>query len=286
MNEPVPANAAARSEGGTTSGPAAPQDAATGGATAAADGTERGSSTYATGGGGVSFAHRVAAVYLAGMLTGARRAEASELPVRKVSFQTGPAHPVDDLLVECGDEAAVVTLAVACQATPDFVPSHDDTVKLVASLLSEVAKFDTDTHRCRPEARRPPTGHRLRRLLPPRTGGPSHHRSARRWVARTLERRRPRRNSADRTGARVADHLQRPRHRHHHGRPRTRRRREQRRRLYSAWRGTGLTILVSTTSIRLNQPAPFGPTSLRQDSKAAGKRSSNAPKQPSAAQSR
>ncbi|MFD8715023.1 hypothetical protein ACFV07_31830 [Streptomyces anulatus] len=116
------------------------------GVTAATGTTERGSSTYATGGGGVSFAHRVAAVYLAGMLTGARRAEASQLPVRRVSFQTGPAHPVDDLLVECGDESGEVTLAVACRATPDFVPSHDETVKLVGSLLSEVERFDTDTH--------------------------------------------------------------------------------------------------------------------------------------------
>ncbi|MFD4636969.1 hypothetical protein ACFWN2_06615 [Lentzea sp. NPDC058436] len=106
---------------------------------------DRGSSTYATGGGGVSFAHRVATVYLADMLVGARRPEASELPVRKVSFQTGPAHPVDDLLVECGDESAEVRLAVACRATPNFVESHKDTVKLVGSLLAEVAKFAEDT---------------------------------------------------------------------------------------------------------------------------------------------
>ncbi|MFF5860313.1 hypothetical protein ACFY8B_32640 [Streptomyces sp. NPDC012751] len=147
MNESVAPDAAVRSEGETASGPvAAPQDATVKGATAAAGENGRGSSTYATGGGGVSFAHRVAAVYLAGMLTGARRAEASELPVRTVSFQTGPAHPVDDLLVECGDESGEVGLAVACRATPDFVPSHDETVKLVGSLLSEVEKFDTDTH--------------------------------------------------------------------------------------------------------------------------------------------
>jgi hypothetical protein len=107
--------------------------------------TERGSSTYATGGGGVSFAQRVATVYLASMLTGDRRAEASELPVRRVSFQTGPAHPVDDLLVECGDETAEVTLAVACRATPNFVQSNDETVKLVGSLLAQVEKFDTDS---------------------------------------------------------------------------------------------------------------------------------------------
>ncbi|MYV40166.1 ATP-binding protein [Streptomyces sp. SID1328] len=88
----------------------------------------------------------MATVYLASMFTGARRTEARELPVRRVSFQTGPAHPVDDLLVECGDESDRVTLAVACRATPNFVPSHEDTVKLVGSLLAEVDRFDTDAH--------------------------------------------------------------------------------------------------------------------------------------------
>ncbi|WP_328357121.1 hypothetical protein OG800_18125 [Streptomyces sp. NBC_00445] len=53
---------------------------------------------------------------------------------------------MDDLLVECGDESGEVTLAVACRATPNFVPSNDETVKLVGSLLAEVEKFDTDTH--------------------------------------------------------------------------------------------------------------------------------------------
>ncbi|MFB7512933.1 hypothetical protein [Streptomyces sp. NPDC056144] len=110
------------------------------------DPDERGSSTYATGGGGISFAHRVATVYLAGMLTGTRRPEASHLPVRRVSFQTGPAHPVDDLLIECGDAAATITVAVACRATPSFTRGHEETVKLVKSLLAEVARFDADTH--------------------------------------------------------------------------------------------------------------------------------------------
>jgi hypothetical protein len=80
------------------------------------------------------------------MLTGSRRTEARELPVRRVSFQTGPAHPVDDLLVACSDDRTQVTLAVACRATPNFVQSDDATVKLVGSLLEEIAKFDTDTH--------------------------------------------------------------------------------------------------------------------------------------------
>lgn len=105
-----------------------------------------GSSPYSTGGGGVSFADSVAVVYLASMLTGSRRAEASELPVRRIAFQTGPEHPVDDLLVTCGDDASEVTLAIACRATPNFVQSDNETVKLVGSLLAEVDKFDTDTH--------------------------------------------------------------------------------------------------------------------------------------------
>lgn len=105
-----------------------------------------GSSPYSTGGGGVSFANSVAAVYLASMLTGGRRPEACELPVRRVAFQTGPVHPVDDLLVACGDDESEVTLAVACRATPNFVQSDDETVKLVGSLLAEMEKFDTDTH--------------------------------------------------------------------------------------------------------------------------------------------
>jgi hypothetical protein len=96
-----------------------------------------GVNTYSTGGGGVTFARRVAVTYLASMLTGSRRTETGELPVRSLAFQTGPAHPVDDLLVVAGDHD--IELAVACRATPNFVLSHEETVKLVGSLLDEVA---------------------------------------------------------------------------------------------------------------------------------------------------
>ncbi|HUR01899.1 MAG TPA: hypothetical protein VM347_05120, partial [Nonomuraea sp.] len=146
MNEPVATDRANESEEGKEPAPDAPQNAGAESGAETAGKSERGSSTYATGGGGVSFAHRVATIYLASMLTGNRRPEASELPVRRVSFQTGPAHPVDDLLVEYGDEAAKVTLAVACRATPNFVQSDEETVKLVGSLLSEVERFDADSH--------------------------------------------------------------------------------------------------------------------------------------------
>jgi len=106
----------------------------------------RGSSPYGTGGGGVTFAQLVASVYIASMLTHGRRTEASDLPVRSVGFQTGPEHRVDDLLVTCADESAQVTLAVACRATPNFVKSDLETVKLVKAMLAEVETFDFDTH--------------------------------------------------------------------------------------------------------------------------------------------
>lgn len=107
---------------------------------------KRGSSPYSTGGGGVTFAQLVASVYLTSMLTGGRRPEASDLPVRTVGFQNGPQHPIDDLLIVCGDGATTGTLAVACRATPDFVNSDEETVKLVKSLLAEVETFDSDAH--------------------------------------------------------------------------------------------------------------------------------------------
>ena len=94
-----------------------------------------GANTYSTGGGGVTFAHRVAVIYLASMLASSRRSETNDLAVTSLAFQTGPAHPVDDLLVVAGDH----TLAVACRATPHFVPSDAPTVKLLRSLLDEVA---------------------------------------------------------------------------------------------------------------------------------------------------
>ena len=62
-----------------------------------------GANTYSTGGGGVTFAHRVAVIYLASMLASSRRSETNDLAVTSLAFQTGPAHPVDDLLVVAGD---------------------------------------------------------------------------------------------------------------------------------------------------------------------------------------
>src|SRR5690348_5568351 len=73
MNEPVVPVDTAGSRGEAT--PARDVASQSAGAKTAAK-TEQGSSTYATGGGGVSFAHRVATVYLASILTQTRRTEA------------------------------------------------------------------------------------------------------------------------------------------------------------------------------------------------------------------
>jgi len=105
-----------------------------------------GSSPYSTGGGGVTFGQLVSSVYLASMITGDRRSEAAELSVRSVAYQAGPEHPVDDILVACGDRGSSMSLAVACRATPDFVQSDAATVKLVGSLLSELELFEHDSH--------------------------------------------------------------------------------------------------------------------------------------------
>ncbi|WP_202637497.1 hypothetical protein [Rhodococcus ruber] len=125
---------------------AQPGQAVAGAGGAEAVRAKRGSSPYSTGGGGVTFAQLVASVYLTSMLTGGRRREVSDLQVRTVAFQNGPEHPIDDLLITCGDSAIEVTFAVACRATPNFVNSDDETVKLVESLLAEVEKFDSDAH--------------------------------------------------------------------------------------------------------------------------------------------
>lgn len=106
----------------------------------------RGTSPSATGGAGVSFAHRVAATYCTAMLTGARCVELYGFAPVRISFQRDPAHPVDDLLIESAGTAERPSLAIACRLTPSFVRSHDLTIKLLGSLLCELATFDSPNH--------------------------------------------------------------------------------------------------------------------------------------------
>lgn len=110
------------------------------------DPSTRGASPSATGGAGVSFAHRVAAIYCMTILTGARRSELGDLAPARISFQTGPAHPVDDLLIESADTDGRSSLAIACRLTPSFVRSHQSTIKLLGSLFRELDTFDSQEH--------------------------------------------------------------------------------------------------------------------------------------------
>lgn len=103
------------------------------------------SSPYAAGGGGVTFAHRVAAVYLTSILTGTRRTELGEHPATSVSFQTAPAHAVDDLLVTAEAAGEPIEVAIACRATPNFVPSDTATVSLIKTVLADLDAHESPT---------------------------------------------------------------------------------------------------------------------------------------------
>jgi len=102
------------------------------------------SSPYAAGGGGSTFGHRVAAIYLAHVLLGEGRTETDDLPIMRVDFQTNPEHDVDDLLVTAGTGGDEVQLSVAARRAPNFVASHAKTRELVASLVREVEAAGDD----------------------------------------------------------------------------------------------------------------------------------------------
>lgn len=100
---------------------------------------------FATGGGGVTFAHRVAAVYMTSVLTGNRRTELGELPAASISFQTAPGHAVDDLLITADTPNGPVEVAIACRATPNFIPSHPPTVSLIKSVIADLEAYTSPT---------------------------------------------------------------------------------------------------------------------------------------------
>lgn len=100
-------------------------------------------SPYSGGGGGSTFAHYVAATYIARMLLGEGCAEIDELPVTQLHFQVS-GRDVDDLLVVGGAEADAVQILVAARRSPNFVRSHAKTRDLVASLVREVQNAGDD----------------------------------------------------------------------------------------------------------------------------------------------
>ncbi|WP_420099068.1 NACHT domain-containing protein [Corynebacterium sp.] len=63
-----------------------------------------------------------------------------------VSFQTAPAHAVDDLLVTADAAVEPIEVAIACRATPNFVPSDTATVSLIKAILTDLDAHENPTN--------------------------------------------------------------------------------------------------------------------------------------------
>jgi hypothetical protein len=112
------------------------------------------SSPYATGGGGVTLERRVAALYLARLLTGDTTPElGSDRRVVGVAFQQEPKTAVDDLVIHAarpGEDDPSLQLAIAVRRRPSVVASNTDMKALVTDLvraLDQAADDDTCKHR-------------------------------------------------------------------------------------------------------------------------------------------
>jgi NACHT domain-containing protein len=109
------------------------------------------SSPYSSGGGGVRFEHRVAANYLAKLLTGTSASELEGRCVRVVGFQQAPANATDDLVILGAREdesEPTVELQVAVRRAPLLVRSDEASEELVARLLSGIATVRVDGPSC------------------------------------------------------------------------------------------------------------------------------------------
>lgn len=97
-------------------------------------------SSYATGGGGTVFEHRYGATLLARLLTGDSIPSLGDdfLPVQ-VAFQCRAVSPVDDIVVTGRTtDGRQRLLSIGVRRSPEFVPSHVKTVKLLEAYLAVV----------------------------------------------------------------------------------------------------------------------------------------------------
>ena len=105
-------------------------------------------SPYATGGGGVTFERRVAATYLALMLTGEGAPELGEgCQVSAVGFQQAPQVAVDDLMIQASratDGTPVLELALGVRRAPKIMASDEDTQNLVTAFVRAVLATPAD----------------------------------------------------------------------------------------------------------------------------------------------
>ncbi len=105
-----------------------------------------GVSSYATGGGGVTFERRAATMYLERLLSGSTAVELPGRRVRRVAFQQAPARSVDDLLIVAArdDGCDLLELSVAVRRAPDFTKSDKDTEKLFGDLIADLPRGRAD----------------------------------------------------------------------------------------------------------------------------------------------
>src|SRR3954467_6511968 len=95
------------------------------------------SSPYATGGGGVRFEHRVGALCLAQLLSGAVMSELDQRAPTHVAFQQAPFSVVDDVVLRADAQSGspTVCLAIAGRPRPQFRRRNSKTKDLFASLV-------------------------------------------------------------------------------------------------------------------------------------------------------
>jgi hypothetical protein len=112
-----------------------------------------GVSPYSTGGGGVTFERRVAAAYLALLLTGEGAPELGDgRRVVSVAFQQAPRVPVDDLVVLAArpaEESPTLELAIGVRRAPKIVQSDSDTKDLFAQYIAALPGEAADAERRR-----------------------------------------------------------------------------------------------------------------------------------------
>ena len=108
----------------------------------------RTSSPYSTGGGGVTLERRIAALYLAGLLTGEIAPELGDSrAVVGVRFQQSPRVPIDDLVIDAARPAETepsLQLAIGIRRRPNVVPSDEDTQKLIVEFVRALLNAPSD----------------------------------------------------------------------------------------------------------------------------------------------
>ena len=100
-------------------------------------------SPYSTGGGGVTFERRVAALFLARLLSGETHEGLQGYRVNRISFQS-----VEDFVVEAGPElgeSPTLALVVAARRAPRFIASDGKTEEIITKFLRLQGESDRTT---------------------------------------------------------------------------------------------------------------------------------------------